>query len=511
MNESKANKKHFYLVLIFFIGFTSLIYEIYSTKILFLFFLETSWAVTIAISAFLAGLAFSSLFFSFLVKNNKKELIILWLMQISIALYGFFVLSHYEIIPKAVDFSLQNHEGDGFSHIVKIIFFWIYLFIPAFFIGGSFPLVNNLYLQKHPGKPFDSGLVYFWDTIGSVIGALLAGFWLLPTFGFISTVGITAFVNLILALILAPGRRGRILTMFLSIGVLSLFYVTTIQPNNMPELAKNFGAILFQEDSPFGKVTVGLKTHDTTKDQKQLFINYRIMCDSTGYSSETGIGELSVKQQGEHLKVVNIGLGCGFTADALVSKPNIDNLTIVEINPVVVKASKYFNDENDDVLSSPKTKLIIQDGAWFLRSDKGIYDAIVIDIEEPTIVDSSPLYTKEYFRYAKDRLKPSGILSVWAQRGGTDYEKVIYNTLKSVFKNVYIRVLYSFYTFYASDANYSFPVDSVFETSDIKQVLQNPLGDINTIDNRVLGKYFNVNVFFNFPDKYHDPSTILFQ
>src|SRR5258708_19088870 len=82
-----SSKRYLYLAFIFLTGFTSLIYEIYSTRILFFFFTETNWAITIGITSFLAGIAFSSLFFaSFAKKQTMNVFFILWIMQIAIGI-----------------------------------------------------------------------------------------------------------------------------------------------------------------------------------------------------------------------------------------------------------------------------------------------------------------------------------------------------------------------------------------------------------------------------------------
>src|SRR5258708_32566187 len=107
-----SSKRYLYLAFIFLTGFTSLIYEIYSTRILFFFFSETNWAITIGITSFLAGIAFSSLFFSSLVKKQSMNVFfILWVMQVTISIYGFFFLRQYTLIPYVLDFML-SHFGN---------------------------------------------------------------------------------------------------------------------------------------------------------------------------------------------------------------------------------------------------------------------------------------------------------------------------------------------------------------------------------------------------------------
>ena len=104
-------------------------YEIYSTRVLFLFFTETSWAITIAISAFLGGLAFSSLFFSSLAhKNPSRIFLLIWAMQMAAAVYGFFILRNYELIPRLIDHLQVAVGGGSLAVIARNALMWIYLF-----------------------------------------------------------------------------------------------------------------------------------------------------------------------------------------------------------------------------------------------------------------------------------------------------------------------------------------------------------------------------------------------
>ena len=84
---------------------------------------------------------------------------------------------------------------------------------------------------------------------------------------------------------------------------------------------------------------------------------------------------------------------------------NTSDVTIVEINPVVYEAARsHFASWNGEVLDMDHVSVIIDDGAAILRKMEEHYDAIVIDIEEATVIQSSPLYTVDYFRIAKSKL-----------------------------------------------------------------------------------------------------------
>lgn len=203
---------------------------------------------------------------------------------------------------------------------------------------------------------------------------------------------------------------------------------------------------------------------------------------------------------------IHVGLGCGFTTHSVARQDNVARLDIVEINPVVAEATaSHFGTENGQVLASPKVRLHIHDGADYIRSANEVYDAVIIDIEEVTVIYSSPLYTREYFEIIKKKLAPVGRLALWAQTGSQEFEKIIYNTLKAVFPNVQVRVIdETFYTFYASDAPLAIQPQDGAEARIIERLLNVPLDEVNTLDNKVLEKYFNIRSFFDLPYDYRE-------
>jgi len=502
-------KNRFYLVTIFAIGATSLIYEIYSTRVLFLFILQTNWAITIAITAFLTGLAFSSLLFSKIHRSEKNNLTLLFYMQITVALYGFLVLSHYELIPVLTSLINNIFRNGTVSEFFKISLMWIYLFVPAFFIGGSFPLINGLYLKSKASGVSSSGTVYFWDTIGSVFGALVAGFILLPFLGFYLTCAVAALLNLIIGFFLAQNTRMRLIPIALFTVVLGISFYPYILPglkNQKNPLDSRFGKVIFQQNSPYGIVTVG--THADPENGriiKGLFINYRDMC-YTSSKSELKLASDPISKLKNKSQILVIGLGCGLTANQAASDPKVAHVDIVEINPIVVKADREeFAKENNNLLENKKITLLTEDGAQYLRTTNKTYDAIIIDIEEPTIIDSSPLYTKEYFYFAKLRLKTNGIFALWAQNGTPDYAKVLYNTLGSEFNYVSPRVLDGFFIFYSSDYNYIFNLLDLKEKQAVKNILNSPVQEINTLNKPIIDNYFDLKKFFDLPKNYHEP------
>src|ERR1035437_827705 len=98
-----APQRYRYLCLIFCIGFVALVYQIYSVKVFFMFFVENTHAVATAISSFLAGLACSSLLFSRIAHHNTRNLQLVCRMMLAGGIYGLFILSNYHWIPEWLD------------------------------------------------------------------------------------------------------------------------------------------------------------------------------------------------------------------------------------------------------------------------------------------------------------------------------------------------------------------------------------------------------------------------
>lgn len=505
------NSPLFLLVIIFFIGFTSLIYEIYSVKVLFMFIIESTAAASISISAFLAGLAFSSLFFSRSFWKKLDPFQVLAIMQFLVAIYAFLVLRNLEIIPWVIDITASSFSKPV-AAFFKFTLFWVFLFIPAFFIGGSFPLINDLYLKNTQSEK-STVTIYFWDTIGSLFGALLTGFLFIPYWGMLVSIIIPIAINLLICVLLVKNNKIKILV-FVYLIVIPIFSfskkekISEVKKDSLQQVKEQldvkFGKIVFQKNSPFGMITVGDNAL-AIPGNRGLFVNYRDMCHSKINQSEKMMGKVTADHLPQNSNILNIGLGCGFTANQIASHQNVKHLDIAEINPIVAEASgNYFSVENNQVLKSPKVSLHLQDGSEFIRQTKNKYNAVVIDIEEVSIIYSSLLYTQDYFKIIKSKLKPNGIIALWSFYVSPDFSKVIYNTLSSVFPHVSMRIWDGDITFYGSMKPMNLKSEEKYEEVLLNYIHSSPIKDINTIENRSLEKYFNINKQFGLPGSYYE-------
>jgi spermidine synthase len=90
------------------------------------------------------------------------------------------------------------------------------------------------------------------------------------------------------------------------------------------------------------------------------------------------------------------------------------HVTAVDLVPSVPKLFWYYHPDAPELLRSPLSRVIIDDGRRYLDRTSEKFDVITIDPPPPlSAAASSLLYSKEFYAVAKKHLKPHGILEQW--------------------------------------------------------------------------------------------------
>ena len=147
------------------------------------------------------------------------------------------------------------------------------------------------------------------------------------------------------------------------------------------------------------------------------------------------LGLLPVLLHPNPQSVCVIGLGSGVTADSALATGTVRLADLVEVSPEVVKASAFFDRENEHVLGRPGVRLIVGDGRSHLRLTKQRYDVIVSEPSNPWMAGIASLFTREFFEDARSCLKPNGVICQWAHTYdmSPDDLRSIVRTFSSVF------------------------------------------------------------------------------
>lgn len=172
------------------------------------------------------------------------------------------------------------------------------------------------------------------------------------------------------------------------------------------------GERLFHEVSPFQTVEV----FDTQDRGKMLTIDRMVMCteaDEAAYHEM--IAHIPMLTHPAVKDVLVIGAGDGGTIRELVRHPGIEQITMVEIDEAVVRASKQFLPTISSALEHPKLNLLIDDGIKFVENAAdNSYDLIIIDSSDP-VGPSEGLFTKSFYEDVYRILRAGGVVTVQSE------------------------------------------------------------------------------------------------
>lgn len=300
------------------------------------------------------------------------------------------------------------------------------LVAPALILLSALPpLAIRLTAQSLSGVGRASGDIYAVSTLGSVGGALLAGFVLVPNLSVVSILYGEAVLLLVLGAVGYRLSRSPIaLRPAAAAAAVALF---GFWPRPEPETN-----VLFKKDSAYGQIKVldfGERRYLLINGTTQSMVDPRSGESDSQYSQ--ALESAAILRPGARRAAV-IGIGAGTLIQDLERRYGYvaDG---VDIDPVVVDvARRYFG-------FSSKGVVAVEDGRTFLERSKGRYAAVFLDAFGP---ETPPyhLFTREAFEAAREALEPRGILAInlvtLVHAPGDEAWKATLKTLRTVFPNV---------------------------------------------------------------------------
>lgn len=175
------------LGLVFLSGFAALIYQVLWMKQAGLLFGNTSHAASATLASFFAGLATGSWMFGKRVSKGSNPMRTYAWLEVGIAataLLYFLVLALFQTIYPAI---FQSVGRNGWLLLVKFALSLLLVFPPAFFMGGTIPVIGQFMVRERQSFGTLSALMYGINTLGAGVGAALAGFYLPLWLGFNAT------------------------------------------------------------------------------------------------------------------------------------------------------------------------------------------------------------------------------------------------------------------------------------------------------------------------------------
>jgi spermidine synthase len=421
-------------------GAVSFVYEVLWTRLLSQVLGGSTAAFASMLSSFLLGIALGSALASRLAKTRQSAALGFALAQLGTGVLAWIAFRAADYLPDLAHAVGANPAAPAAGAAAAGI-----LLLPVTLcIGATFPFAVRLLARNAEEAATVSGRVYAWNTLGSIFGATLAGFALLPILGLENTALAGVATNLVLGLTacwLATPRRTRLAgatAIALIAGmVLGLPTPESLLMHSAITGTRTPGDLYYLGVGRSATVTV-IETHTgwrlLTNGLPESGVDREDVPDLR-FNETAWLSLLPTAARPETEKMLIIGLGGGRTLEATAR--TVSQIDVIELEEEVVVANRLIP-RPIDPLVDPRVHLRLGDARGAITLSEARYDAIVSQPSHPWTSGASHLYTREFFQLVHSKLEPGGIFIQWI--GAHFVDMALFGNLMAAMADVFPHV-----------------------------------------------------------------------
>jgi predicted membrane-bound spermidine synthase len=440
-------------------GFAALALEVAWTRLLAMSLGGSTYAFTTMLATFILGVALGSRLIASRRFSGRDPILLLAGSLAAVACTLALWMPFGEKLPFAFlavrGVIRATPRAYPVYQIVSFLLCLAVMIVPTTAMGATLPLASRIAARSAGALGSRIGLTYAANTLGTLLGALLAGLVFLPRFGLQGTMRLVVVLYVAagaVALLGADHRRRRSATAIAAAGVAAAAWTLAV-PAWRPQLvasgafraraldvgyaefernAMQTSRVLFNADGPHATVTV---LED--EGRRALRINGKPDA-STGVDMRTQVllGHLpALLSPSPAQRALVVGVGSGASVGAIAMHPGIV-VDAVEIEPQVVRAARdWFKEANRGALERPNVRVHVEDARTFLHLSRDSYDLIVSEPSNPWLAGIGGLFTEDYFELARSRLRPGGLMAQWfhTYEMSDDNARLVLRTFRKVF------------------------------------------------------------------------------
>ena len=417
-------------------GICTFVYEVLWTRLLSHILGGSVAAFAIMLASFLSGIALGSIVASRFARTRTGAAIAFVISQLGIAATSVLIY-----------FALNQFLPDDIDYQASVIAAFAVLMPATLFIGATFPLAVRVYAVSAAGAARSSAQVYAWNTFGAILGAALAGFFLVPMLKYEGAIRAMVLLNITLAVIVAgimpATRRFPLLVSAAALAAVAFFYKPAVPENILRfspitdsapgdivyyDVGRSATVLVYEEDGSFMLRNNGLpEAAAVPRGTPPIFANQRML------------GALPVLARPDAKNALIVGLGTGTAITGV--PPTVEEIDVIELEPKVVEANRSIGDKRKyQPLDDPRVSLFINDARSALALSEKKYDFIVSQPSHPWSAGASHLFTREYMQMVSDHLNDEGVFLQWINSQFVDEEllKSLCATILDVYPQVRI-------------------------------------------------------------------------
>ncbi|GAB4325860.1 MAG: fused MFS/spermidine synthase [Candidatus Zixiibacteriota bacterium] len=408
-------------------GFTTMSFEIVWMRGLKYLIGNSTYAMSLVLAVFLVGLALGGLLYRPLVRRLTSDAILTVSLVVSsaLALAGVaglaLVLSHESLAGAFSIFSPDVRFLPWPQRLLLTSSISIFLMLPATVaMGIIFPVASSLLIDRIEVLGRKVGSAYFYSTLGSIAGILLAALVIVPQLGVTGGTRLIALLSLITGIVLAIRLRPAAVSSrsLLAGGVVTAVALIAVLPSPMPFAGEQEEGsdrrVIFWEEGEQSTVKVIERGSDGAR---AMTVDGYLIGVSADWRREAAykqiiLAHLPMALRPNAGRTLNIGLGSATTLASLSRYPTIRTLDCVEISESVVAGAHTFDDGR--VLDDPRAHVIVDDAVHYLRRTDARYDVIISDGKQnPQFPGNATLLAREFYELSLARMTHDGVFVQW--------------------------------------------------------------------------------------------------
>ncbi|HXG51132.1 MAG TPA: fused MFS/spermidine synthase [candidate division Zixibacteria bacterium] len=411
-------------------GFASLVYENAWTRALTLVIGSSIYSFTTMLVTFLIGLALGGFIYARSMGEREARLSGFGLLEVWVGLAALATIPMFERLP-LIFVRLLEGFGDTFTVFLYLQIFLssLVMFVPTLLLGMTFPMVARLFTQSLYRVGSGVGSSYAANTVGAVAGAFAGGFILIPNIGVQNTILFAVMMNLLIgcALVFIDPRMGKPTRLAFGGSVLAL---AVLVPERLPRWDRHIltSGVTIYHDRYESLPTNSLRLEEMRRDEILYYREgltttvsvHRIPGSDYIYFKSNGkidgsYGDALSQLMTSYIPMMlhpdaevalTIGLGSGMSAKALATFPTLKEIEVIEIEPAMIEASRFFDRVSVPFERLPEGVSLPSNGSnsriWYDAAGKRLYYKGVMKEEERSRL--MKLSEDRDFRGAIDRL-----------------------------------------------------------------------------------------------------------
>ncbi len=430
----------------------SFAYEIGWIRMLSLVLGSATHAFELMLSAFILGLALGAWLIRSRVDRSPDPVRLLGFVQVLMGLAAVATLPLYLASFDAVAWmvgALPARDDGWLLFNLGRYGLCLAVMLPSTVLAGTtLPLVTGALLRAGHGER-SIGLVYGWNTVGSVLGVGLAGLVLLPWLGLegLLLAGAALDVALGVGLLHLSGRlRGagsRPAFLAAATATVTLLVVGStvslegplltsgvFRTGRIPEAGTR--RVLYHEDGRTATVAAWVGLSDglvvlSTNGKPDASMGPRWLAPRSDtlpptplpagrdFTTQVLAPLVGLAHVPDARTVANVGHGSGMTGVTLLGSPAVERLVNVEIERRMVEGSFVFLPANQAVFEDPRSTFVFDDAKSYFAHRQERFDLVFAEPSNPWVSGTASLFTEEFYRRIRSYLSDDGVLAQWMQ------------------------------------------------------------------------------------------------